>query len=230
MRAPVRQPEGRHDEKVLGQTFAVALIIPTGVEAAQPYACGGAALGGGAQLICSHIDPTAPPQSCNFFWSLMTTDDMTSVVQGTFLLERGKHRRRLSGLRLQHGARKPGHPVPKLAKIKIVLGAKADISRALSASPIEFLHPTPPGSANTSAHGGSSPFLLAGCCALSGAATSSQCRALAASLVSRPAGFMSRPNSRWRESARPSPAKSPASASTSRSSKPAASRPGSGLR
>jgi len=39
--------------------------------------------------LCSHIDPTAPPQSCSFFWSLMSTDDTTSVVQGTFLLEPG---------------------------------------------------------------------------------------------------------------------------------------------
>ena len=73
----------------LMRALAAALIFPTAAEAAQPYACGGAALAGGAQLICSHIDPTAPPQSCNFFWSLMSTDDTTSVVQGTFLLEPG---------------------------------------------------------------------------------------------------------------------------------------------
>ena len=76
-------------ERFLAQALAAALILPTAVEAAQPYACGGAALAGGAQLICSHTDPTAPPQSCNFFWSLMTTDATTSVVQGTFLLEPG---------------------------------------------------------------------------------------------------------------------------------------------
>jgi hypothetical protein len=74
---------------LLAQALAVALIIPSSVEAAQPYACGGAALAGGAQLVCSHIDPTAPPQSCNFYWSLMATDDTTSVVEGTFLLEPG---------------------------------------------------------------------------------------------------------------------------------------------
>jgi hypothetical protein len=76
-------------KRFLARAVAAALIIPTAAEAAQPYACGGAALAGGAQLICSHIDPTAPPQSCNFFWSLMSTDDTTSVVQGTFLLEPG---------------------------------------------------------------------------------------------------------------------------------------------
>ncbi len=73
----------------LAQAVAAALIFPTAAEAGPAYACGGAALAGGAQLICSHIDPTAPPQSCNFFWSLMSTDDTTSVVQGTFLLEPG---------------------------------------------------------------------------------------------------------------------------------------------
>jgi len=107
-------------KRFLAQALAAALIMPTAAEAAQPYACGGAALAGGAQLICSHIDPTAPPQSCNFFWSLMATDDTTSVVQGTFLLEPGTSKRRgLSGLRLQHGARKPRHPVPGLAKIRL---------------------------------------------------------------------------------------------------------------
>jgi hypothetical protein len=44
MRAPVGQPEGRHDEKLLARALAAALVIPTAVEAAQPYACGGAAL------------------------------------------------------------------------------------------------------------------------------------------------------------------------------------------
>jgi hypothetical protein len=73
---------------LLARALAAALIIPTAVEAAQPYACGGAALAGGAQLICSHIDPTAPPQSCSFFWSLMSTDDTTSVVQGRFYSNR----------------------------------------------------------------------------------------------------------------------------------------------
>ena len=76
-------------KRFLAQALAAALVMPTAAEATVPYACGGAALAGGAQLICSHIDPTAPPQSCNFFWSLMTTDDTTSVVQGTFLLEPG---------------------------------------------------------------------------------------------------------------------------------------------
>ena len=69
--------------------LAAALIVPTAVAAAPAYACGGAALAGGAQLLCSHVDPTAPPQSCSFSWALMTSDNMTSVVQGAFLLEPG---------------------------------------------------------------------------------------------------------------------------------------------
>jgi hypothetical protein len=76
-------------KRLLWCALTAALVIPAAAQAAQPYACGGAALAGGAQLICSHTDPTAPPQSCNFFWSLMSTDDTTSVVQGTFLLEPG---------------------------------------------------------------------------------------------------------------------------------------------
>ena len=76
-------------KRPLAPALAAALIIPTTVEAAAPYACGGAALAGGAQLLCSHIDPAAPPQSCSFSWALMTTGNTTSVVQGTLLLEPG---------------------------------------------------------------------------------------------------------------------------------------------
>lgn len=75
--------------RFLALALAVAIVFPAAAEAAPVYACGGAALAGGAQLLCSHINPTAPPQSCNFSWALMTTDDRTSVVQGAFLLEPG---------------------------------------------------------------------------------------------------------------------------------------------
>ena len=76
-------------KRFLAPALAAALIIPTAVEAAPVYACGGAALAGGAQLLCSHVNPKAPAQSCSFSWALMTTDNTTSVVQGTFLLEPG---------------------------------------------------------------------------------------------------------------------------------------------
>jgi hypothetical protein len=65
------------------------LSLPTAAEAAPAYACNGAALAGGAQLLCSHIGPKAPAQNCSFSWALRGSDDSTSVVQGTFLLVPG---------------------------------------------------------------------------------------------------------------------------------------------
>ena len=43
---------------------------------------------GGAQLICSHTDRTAPPQICTYSWTLMGPAG-TSVVSGSFLLVPG---------------------------------------------------------------------------------------------------------------------------------------------
>jgi hypothetical protein len=51
--------------------------------------CGGAALLGGAQLICSHIVATAPPQLCTFSWALATADNQTRVISGSFLIQPG---------------------------------------------------------------------------------------------------------------------------------------------
>src|ERR1700761_4118413 len=51
--------------------------------------CGGAALLGGAQLLCSHLDPSAPTQTCTFSWTLATAANQTQVVQGSFLLQPG---------------------------------------------------------------------------------------------------------------------------------------------
>jgi hypothetical protein len=51
--------------------------------------CGGAALLGGAQLLCSHIDPREPPQLCTFSWALATPTNQMQVVQGSFLLQPG---------------------------------------------------------------------------------------------------------------------------------------------
>jgi hypothetical protein len=51
--------------------------------------CGGAALLGGAQLLCSHIDPHEPPQLCTFSWALATPANQMQVVQGSFLLQPG---------------------------------------------------------------------------------------------------------------------------------------------
>ena len=58
--------------------------------AARPaFSCGGAALLGGAQLICSHVDPKAPAQICTFSWALATTANQVQVVSGSFLLPPG---------------------------------------------------------------------------------------------------------------------------------------------
>jgi len=51
--------------------------------------CGGAVLLGGAQLLCSHVDPTAPAQVCTFSWALATAANQTQVVEGSFLIPPG---------------------------------------------------------------------------------------------------------------------------------------------
>jgi hypothetical protein len=51
--------------------------------------CAGAALLGGAQLLCSHLDPRAPAQLCTFSWALATATNQTQIVQGSFLLPPG---------------------------------------------------------------------------------------------------------------------------------------------
>jgi hypothetical protein len=51
--------------------------------------CGGFAMLGGAQINCSHIQPTAPAQFCTFSWALMTTANTLSTIQGSFLLPPG---------------------------------------------------------------------------------------------------------------------------------------------
>lgn len=53
------------------------------------FSCGGAALLGGAQLMCSHVDPKAPAQICTFSWALATSASQVQVVSGSFLLPPG---------------------------------------------------------------------------------------------------------------------------------------------
>jgi hypothetical protein len=48
--------------------------------------CGGAAMLGGAQLICNHVDPKQPTQLCTFSWALATPANQTQVVSGSFLI------------------------------------------------------------------------------------------------------------------------------------------------
>ena len=57
--------------------------------AAPPFSCGSFAMLGGAQLICSHVDPRAPTQFCTFTWALVGNNNSPSVVGGSFLLPRG---------------------------------------------------------------------------------------------------------------------------------------------
>ncbi len=82
----------------LKSTFATARLwagaLATFVAASPCFAktavnCGGAALLGGAQLLCSHTDPGAPAQICTFSWALATAANQTQVVQGSFLLAPG---------------------------------------------------------------------------------------------------------------------------------------------
>jgi hypothetical protein len=69
---------------------AFLAMAPLGWAAARPaVSCGGAALFGGAQLLCSHVDPKAPLQSCTFSWALATAANQTQVVSGSFLLAPG---------------------------------------------------------------------------------------------------------------------------------------------
>jgi hypothetical protein len=58
-------------------------------ETTQPVVCGGAAMQGGAQLMCSHTDPDKPTQYCTFSWDLMRSDNSAQVVQGSFLIPPG---------------------------------------------------------------------------------------------------------------------------------------------
>jgi len=82
-----------------GATVGLFLALITGLallalraspaEAAPAVVCGGAAMQGGAQLMCSHTDPDKPTQFCTFTWDLMTEANGGQVVQGSFLIPPG---------------------------------------------------------------------------------------------------------------------------------------------
>jgi hypothetical protein len=67
----------------------LALLASTPVAGKTVVSCGGAALLGGVQLLCSHVDPTAPAQVCSYSWALATPANQTQIVQGTFLIPPG---------------------------------------------------------------------------------------------------------------------------------------------
>ena len=72
---------------VLAVAALLAALVPA--EAAAPFSCGGFALLGGAQILCSHVDRKAPTQICTFSWALMTEASGARVAQGSFLLVPG---------------------------------------------------------------------------------------------------------------------------------------------
>ena len=75
---------------MLGAVAAIGLLAGKRAAAGQPaFSCAGFAQLGGAQLLCSHTDPAAPPQVCTFSWSLAVAGGSPTVVQGSFLLTPG---------------------------------------------------------------------------------------------------------------------------------------------
>lgn len=69
---------------------AVMAALSGPARAAAPFSCGGFAQLGGAQLLCSHVDPAAPTQICTYSWTLAGAGGSPSVVQGTFTLSPGQ--------------------------------------------------------------------------------------------------------------------------------------------
>jgi hypothetical protein len=72
--------------------FALLLPIALASEASAAkmvVSCGGAAMAGGAQLLCSHLDPGGTAQLCTYTWALTTMTNATQVVEGSFLLPPG---------------------------------------------------------------------------------------------------------------------------------------------
>lgn len=65
------------------------LLAASPALAKSAVSCGGAVLLGGVQLLCSHVDPSAPAQVCNYSWALATPSNQTQVVEGSFLIPPG---------------------------------------------------------------------------------------------------------------------------------------------
>ncbi len=71
--------------------LVVALVVaPLPALAGPAFSCGGFAQLGGAQLLCSHLDPAAPTQICTYSWTLAAANGSPSVVQGSFMLTPGQ--------------------------------------------------------------------------------------------------------------------------------------------
>ncbi len=74
---------------LIGWGLALLALASSPALAKTAASCAGAALLSGAQLICSHVDPQAPEQFCNYEWALATAANQTQVIQGSFLLPPG---------------------------------------------------------------------------------------------------------------------------------------------
>jgi len=72
---------------VFGFGLSMAMVSPA--FSAAVVNCSGAAMVGGAQLVCSHVDPKSPAQLCTYSWALATTGNQTQVIEGTVLLVPG---------------------------------------------------------------------------------------------------------------------------------------------
>jgi hypothetical protein len=72
-------------------TVCLPVHLASPASAAPIVSCAGAALVGGAQLLCSHTDPRGTAQLCTYSWSLATMSNATQVVSGTFLLPPGSN-------------------------------------------------------------------------------------------------------------------------------------------
>lgn len=73
-----------------GAAAALALVVAGPAAAAPAFSCGGFAMAGGAELLCSHVDPKAPAQVCTYSWTLLASaTNAASVVGGSFLLPPG---------------------------------------------------------------------------------------------------------------------------------------------
>jgi hypothetical protein len=82
---------GKTPSAKTGMVMGISLLVSVARPALAKtiVSCGGAALLGGAQLLCSHVDPREPPQLCTFSWALATPSNQTQVIQGSFLLPSG---------------------------------------------------------------------------------------------------------------------------------------------
>ncbi|MCW6507221.1 hypothetical protein [Lichenifustis flavocetrariae] len=86
------QPPGRAGlaKRRLSWLLAAGVFWTVGhAEADTAVNCGGFAMLGGAQIVCSQVQSQAPTQFCTFSWALLTTGGAVNTTQGSFLLPPG---------------------------------------------------------------------------------------------------------------------------------------------